>query len=255
MSRDVVRLLRADANPGELIWEAVAYGAPRAEFGWGHSIASATDCLAMVDLYDGDQRALPIVQGIAGIAEAERDRPVNPLPDPVGDSAGRRRRRVPPARRGRAARAGAGACCAAPSTPAATPTTCGRGSPASSATTCSRYGHGAIYTQKAFQLLDVLGWERADTVLPHLVPTIVYGTREDTLPYMRPFIEGARRRSTSPTLADDRPPTRRGDDDGRAARRAPRRRTRPGGAAARRRRRAAGRGRASTACSTSSSTP
>src|SRR5215216_4801112 len=29
VSRDVVRLLRADANPGELIWEAVAYGAPR----------------------------------------------------------------------------------------------------------------------------------------------------------------------------------------------------------------------------------
>ena len=49
------------------------------------------------------------------------------------------------------------------------------------------YGHGAIYTQKAFQLLDRLGWERADTVLPYLVPTIVYGTREDTLPYMRPF--------------------------------------------------------------------
>ena len=49
------------------------------------------------------------------------------------------------------------------------------------------YGHGAIYAQKAFQLLDRLGWERADTVLPYLVPTIVYGTREDTLPYMRPF--------------------------------------------------------------------
>ena len=77
-----MRLLQADANPGELIWEAIAHGAPRAEFGWGHSIASATDCLAMVDLYDGDQRALPIVQGIMGIAESERDRPVNPLPDP-----------------------------------------------------------------------------------------------------------------------------------------------------------------------------
>ena len=50
------------------------------------------------------------------------------------------------------------------------------------------YGHGAIYSQKAFELLDMVGWERADTVLPHLVPTIVYGTREDTLPYMRPFM-------------------------------------------------------------------
>ena len=65
VSRDVIRLLRADTNPGEMIWEAVAHGAPRAEFGWGHSIASATDCLSMVDFYDGDQRALPIVQGSA----------------------------------------------------------------------------------------------------------------------------------------------------------------------------------------------
>lgn len=87
VAREVVRLLQLDANPGELIWEAVAHGAPRAEFGWGHSVASATDCLAMIDLYEGDQRALPLVQGIMGIAESERDRPVNPLPDPARASA------------------------------------------------------------------------------------------------------------------------------------------------------------------------
>ena len=108
MSRDVVRLLRADANPGELIWEAVAYGAPRADFGWGHAIASLTDCLAMTDRYTGDERALPIVQAIAGVAEQERDRPVNPLPDPQRVAPRRPPRRVPPFRRGRAARACAG---------------------------------------------------------------------------------------------------------------------------------------------------
>ena len=51
------------------------------------------------------------------------------------------------------------------------------------------YGHGAIYCQKAFELLDMIGWDRAATVLPHLVPTLVYGTREDKLPYMRPFMK------------------------------------------------------------------
>jgi len=51
------------------------------------------------------------------------------------------------------------------------------------------YGHGAIYGQKAFELLDMIGWERASTVLPYLVPTLVYGTREDKLPYMRPFMK------------------------------------------------------------------
>lgn len=50
------------------------------------------------------------------------------------------------------------------------------------------YGHAAIYVQKAFQLLDLLGWDRAEAVLPHLVPAIGYGTREDRLPYMRSFV-------------------------------------------------------------------
>ena len=32
------------------------------------------------------------------------------------------------------------------------------------------YGHGIIYTQKAFELLDRLGWDRAPDLLPHLDP-------------------------------------------------------------------------------------
>ncbi len=186
VSRDVIRLLRADANPGELVWEAVAFGAPRADFGWGHSVASATDCLAMVDLYDGDQRALPIVQGIAGIAEVERDRPVNVLPDPVtelgGDPGAEFRRLVEAEDLAPAQALVRGAIHAGWSADELRPWFT-----AVISDHLLSYGHGAIYTQKAFQLLDRLGWERADTVLPHLVPTIVYGTREDTLPYMRPF--------------------------------------------------------------------
>ena len=131
MSRDVVRLLRADANPGELIWEAVAYGAPRADFGWGHAIASLTDCLAMTDRYVGDERALPIVQAIAGVAEAGAR--------PSGAAAAR-----PAARCCRPTRAPSSAgssrpssssrrrrCCAARSSRATTPTRSGRGSPTS----------------------------------------------------------------------------------------------------------------------------
>ena len=187
VSRDVIRLLQADANPGELVWEAVQHGAPRAEFGWGHSIASATDCLAMVDLYEGDQRALPIVQAIAGIAETERDRPVNALPDPVrhlpSEPLADFRRAVETEQldvaqalvRG-AIHDGYGARDLQPWFTAV------------ASDHLLSYGHGAIYCQKAFELLEMIGWERADTVLPHLVPTIVYGTREDLLPYTRPFV-------------------------------------------------------------------
>ncbi len=187
VSRDVVRLLRAEANPGELVWEAVHHGAPRAEFGWGHSIASATDCLAMVDLYEGDQRALPIVQAIAGVAETERDRPVNPLPEPAGrlpaDPLTEFRSAVESEQLEQAQALVRGAI--------HTGYTAHDLRPWFTAVASDHllsYGHGAIYCQKAFELLEMIGWERADTVLPYLVPTIVYGTREDALPYTRPFM-------------------------------------------------------------------
>ncbi len=212
VSRDVVRLLRADSNPGELIWEAVAYGAPRAEFGWGHSIASLTDCLAMVDQYDGDDRVLPIVQAMAGVAETERGRPFQPLPDPVSTIPADARtefRRLVEAERLEPAQALL------------------RGAIVSGADADElrpwltdvisdhflSYGHGAIYSHKAFQLLDRIGWDRADTVLPYLLPTIVYGTREDKLPYMKLFHRGAaqldlaaladRAADPDPTWSDD----------------------------------------------------
>ena len=188
ISRDIVRLLRADANPGELIWEAVAHGAPRAEFGWGHSIASLTDCLAMVDDYDDDDRALPIVQAIAGVSETARDRPVQPLPDPVvanGDARADFRRFVEAEQLEPAQALVRGAI-----ENGATPTDLRPWFTDVVSDHLLSYGHGAIYAQKAFQLLDRIGWDRADTVLPHLVPTIVYGTREDTLPYMTLFHRG-----------------------------------------------------------------
>ncbi len=186
VARDVVRLLRASANPGELIWEAIAHGAPRADFGWGHSIASATDCLAMVDLYDGDQRALPIVQGIMGIAESERDRPVNVLPSPAHGpdvTAGSFRRAVEAEDVARAQALVLGAI-----ERGDTPAMLRRWFTSVVSDHHLSYGHGAIYSQKAFELLEMIGWERADTVLPHLVPTLVAGTREDVLPYMKTFM-------------------------------------------------------------------
>ena len=188
VSRDVVRLLQNSANPGELIWEAVAYGAPRADFGWGHAIASATDCLSMLHLYDGDQRALPLVQGIAGIAEEERGRPVNPLPRPAAtvgaEPAADFRRFVETEQVEPAQAVLLGAIDAGWDADRIRPWFTGIVSDHHLS-----YGHAAIYSQKAFQLLDMIGWERASTVLPYLVPTIVYGTREDKLPYMRPFVK------------------------------------------------------------------
>ena len=187
VARDTVRLLRSSTNPGELVWEAVAWGAPRAEFGWGHAVASATDCLTALDLFEGDDRALPIVQAIAGISETERDRPENPLPAPLlhlpPNTAAEFRARVEAEQIDDAQALVLAAIEAGHDASVLRPwfTT----------VVCDHhlsYGHGAIYVHKAFQLLDHIGWERAATVLPYLVPTLVYGTREDKLPYMKPFM-------------------------------------------------------------------
>src|SRR5262245_50384013 len=186
IARDTVRLLRASADPGELVWEPVAFGAPRAEFGWGHAIASAVDCLAIADGLTRDDRALPVVQALAGVAETEIRRPPRPQPRPV---------RQLPRDPGTAFRAAVEA--EAPEEAEALVLAAIDGG-----IECDElrrwfvsavsdhhlaYGHLAIYTQKAFELLDRLGWDRAATVLPHLVPTLVWATREDRLPYMRPF--------------------------------------------------------------------
>ena len=45
-----------------------------------------------------------------------------------------------------------------------------------------------IFCQKAFELVDRIGWSEADTVLSPLVPDMTWGTRYDKLPYMRRFL-------------------------------------------------------------------
>ena len=49
-----------------------------------------------------------------------------------------------------------------------------------------------IYCQKAFELLDRVGWEEADTVLGPLVPNMTLSTRYDRLPYMTKFLRAWR---------------------------------------------------------------
>ncbi len=191
ISRDAIRLLKASANPGELVWEAIAFGAPRAEFGWGHSIASATDCLRIAnDLADGDAdaQAFPVIQAIAMIADSERSRRIEPLPDPLAklpnNAADAFRQAVE-----QELLSDAQAILRAAIHAGHDATQLSHWLTRVVSDHHLSYGHGAIYAQKAFELLEMIGWNRADTVLPYLVPTIVYGTREDKLPYMKPFMK------------------------------------------------------------------
>ena len=188
IARDVVRLLQASTNPAELVWEGIAWGAPRGEFGWGHSLAMAADCLRLVGGFDDDERAFPIVQALAGIAEVDHLRPPRPQPSAV--------RTLPLNPRSMFR-----ALVEAQDQDGAEALMLGAidlGVSVDELRTwcidvvCDHhlsFGHGAIYVQKAFELLERLGVDRAATVLPHLVPAHVTGTREDLLPYMRPAMK------------------------------------------------------------------
>ncbi len=177
IARDTARLLETGADPADIVWHGLKLAAPKADYGVGHEMASAADCLASVDLFDGLDRTLPITHALAGISESTRGRPayVTPPRDSSVDLV-------------EAAESedvdGAVAALLGALAEGAEPDTVRSWFIDIVSAHHLSYGHGAIYVQKAFELLDQVGWERAEDLLPYLATSLVYGTREDTLPYM-----------------------------------------------------------------------
>ena len=177
LARDTVRLLNNDASPAEIAWVGFAHALPREERGPGHAMATAVDCLAWATDRHGDDRVLPLVQALAALAEPTRGRAARrPREVRDGDLVAAVEREDHDAAMGIARGL------------AAVPGRVGdvreRFIEAAAMHHLS-YGHGIIYTQKAFELLDLVGWERAGVVLPELALATTLATREDTLPYMR----------------------------------------------------------------------
>lgn len=178
VARDTVRLLAHGADPTDIMWTAMPRAGAANEWGLGLDLALAADCLEIAHRWRGSDRALPLVQGLAGISESTRGVLMRPVPaaaavDDFVDAI--EREDVDSAMAGVMADLERGTDQAEVR--------------AMFIEACSRhhldYGHGAIYTQKTFELLDRGGWHRAGDLLPHLALTIGWGTREDTLPYMR----------------------------------------------------------------------
>ncbi len=178
MARDTARLLNAGATAADIVWQGVAIASPREEYGIGHALAMAADCLSISDLYEGDDKTLPVLQALSGLAETTRNRAPRSLPPgdasvdllaaieagdhdaALGSVVGRLRQGAMPAELRREILEFVGSHHLS-------------------------YGHGAIYTQRTFELLERVGWDRAEDLLPWLVSALVYATREDSLPYMR----------------------------------------------------------------------
>ena len=162
ISRDVVRLLRADEDPAQLVWEAVAWGRP------GPSSGSGTRSPRPPTAW----RWSTATRATIGPCPSSRRSPASPRSSAAGRCAPRRSRSAAlPDRPGQAFRALVeqgwdradeaeallrGAIEAGLGPDELRPWLVGV-----VADHHLGYGHGAIYLQKAFELLDRLGWERA----------------------------------------------------------------------------------------------
>ena len=192
VARDAMRLQRIGTPLAEVIREGVRYAAPRAEYGWDHSLATLADCLRMSWYFDESLRALPVIQGLSVAADSQVRRPLRARPEPVD----------PVARYGSVAEALAAYPVLVDQERAGEAEALFRGlivagvAPQMLRHTLLTavtdhflaYGHSMIFVQKAFELLEQIGWQEADAVLSPLVPEMVLGTRYDKLPYMRKFL-------------------------------------------------------------------
>jgi nitrite reductase/ring-hydroxylating ferredoxin subunit len=75
MSRGALRLLDNGARPAEVMAAAITGTVDRTEDGADHEVALAADCLAIAEERTGDDRVLPLVVALSGLAEQTRDRP------------------------------------------------------------------------------------------------------------------------------------------------------------------------------------
>jgi nitrite reductase/ring-hydroxylating ferredoxin subunit len=192
VARDAMRLQRIGTPLADVVREGVRYAAPRAEYGWDHSLATLADCLRMSLFFEESLRALPVIQGLSVAAEDQVRRPARPQPEPIDpvarygsmEDALRAYPVLVDEERADDAEALFRGLVAAHVPPATLRHTL------LTAVTDHflAYGHSMIFVQKAFEMLDQIGWHEADTVLSPLVPEMVLGTRYDKLPYMRRFL-------------------------------------------------------------------
>jgi nitrite reductase/ring-hydroxylating ferredoxin subunit len=191
VARDTLRLQKIGTPLADVIREGVRYAAPRAENGWDHSLATLADCLRMSEFFAESLRALPVIQGLTVASETQIRRPARPRPDPIDPA--QAYGSVSEALKAYPVLVDAEL---ADDAEALLRGLIAVGVPARelrhallSAVTDHflAYGHSMIFVQKAFELLDQIGWQEADAVLSPLVPEMVLGTRYDRLPYMRKF--------------------------------------------------------------------
>jgi len=184
IARDTARLLQAGATPEAIVAVGLRHSLPRSEWGMGHDMAVGADLLAISDAYDDLEKTVPLTQALSGFAEENRDRKPHDVPAPADAPVDQAvfiqaiededEMLAVNAMRSLLTSADHDAAIA----------TAQQWLIDAVSRHHYNYGHGAIYTQKAFELIARIP-DLAEQLLGELTSTLVFGTREDTLPYMR----------------------------------------------------------------------
>ena len=207
MAKSVLGLLDGGASPVETVRRGVSFGTTHRREGWGTGLTVLIAMANLLPQLDPADRALALVQGLTFLSRDTRGRadhfPLAPLAGDVAPErlAGWYRRFIE-------TRADDGA-------ERSLVTAIARGPDARpaierflfAATTDHVFidgGHTLDFTNKAFEALDLLGWEAADSVLPALVPQTASARRlEEQGSWRHPYDLAGLARSAADRLAAD----------------------------------------------------
>ncbi|MDP6946317.1 MAG: hypothetical protein QF464_19365, partial [Myxococcota bacterium] len=167
---------------------AARYDADHAEFGISHAMPVAVDILGLLARYPGLEAVYPLMQAFDMCAAFHPRRDKRPVPESVDpgddvDAAGDRLLALVEGEEVAQAEALLRGALARGWDRATVEPWFYR----ANAHHFIGFGHGLIYTTKAFDLLEVVGWEHAAEILPGVLVSIINQTREERLPEWRWF--------------------------------------------------------------------
>lgn len=183
MAREVARYIKAAGDPLEPLRHVITARAALFEYGTTHAFAAAPDWLALYEAAPSEPKRLTaLVEPIAHIAWDTLREPAFPCTDAVADwTADEFVAAIEQEDEVRAIAILNGGLASGANAAASLKGAFARAALAH----YQDFGHSAIYTRKAFELIGRLGWRVAPPVLKTLTRSIVYATREDRIPEFR----------------------------------------------------------------------
>ena len=182
MAKAVVSLLRAGADPDDIVRASGLYGARRRRPGWSNGMTILSAMANVSDHLEGDERIAPLYQGILHVAADTSGQPprvpLRPLESREIPHGALRRwfRYLVEVRNADGAERTLLAAIEGPSSPA------DLAEMMVAAATDHFYlegGHVIDFINKAFELLDRIGWEHAADVLPSLIRQLSAAQRSE----------------------------------------------------------------------------